>query len=293
MKYHYLIVFAVFLALLLRCSTDEPAGSNAAGTTEDRLGTTAESIIQTAIERNGLAGFDSTAISFRFRDKRYRYQRLNGQFAYERWWVDSLSGARVRDVLTNDGLIRYVDGQIAEITDKKRQAYANSVNSVIYFSFMPWALADPSVNAEYTGVDTIRGEPLLHLTIGFQHGDDHNHEPDDYEYWFEPDSYEIRYLAYAHPSGRAPRFREAYNSREVAGFRVRDYRNYTTHDQSDLVVDQLANRFNAGELVVLSLIEHDQYRREPINERQRPMSSEWWKELALSQTCFQRKSLSQ
>lgn len=270
-------MFAVFLALLLGCSTDETAGSAAARITKNQPAPTAESIIQTAIERNGLASFDSAAVSFRFRDKRYRYQRLNGQFAYERWWVDTLNGERVRDVLTNDGLTRYVDGQVAEITDKKRQAYANSVNSVIYFSFMPWALADPSVNAEYTGVDTIRGEPLLHLTIGFQHGGDHEHEPDDYEYWFDPESYDIRYLAYAHPSGRAPRFREAYNSREVAGFRVRDYRNYTTPDKSDLVVDQLAGRFNASELVVLSLIEHDEYRRQPIEERRRPMSSDWWK----------------
>lgn len=276
MKYHHLALLALFSALFWACGSDGEADNFAPKKADEEPALTAESIIQTAIERNGLAGFDSTAVSFRFRDKRYRYQRLNGRFAYERWWTDTLSGERIRDVLTNDGLVRYVDGKEAKLTDKKRRAYANSVNSVVYFSFMPWALADPSVNAKYRGVDTIHGELLLHLTVGFQYEGGHDHEPDDYEYWFDPESYDIRYLAYAHPSGRAPRFREAYNSREVAGFRVRDYRNYTTADKSDLVVDQLADRFNAGELVVLSVIKHDDYQREGVEERRRPMPLAWW-----------------
>lgn len=240
---------------------------------EDPL--TAKNLINKAIEKNGLQDFDSIAVAFSFRDKWYRYQRLNGEFNYERWWVDSLNGQRIRDVLGNDGLVRYVDGNEVELEAKKRDAYSNSVNSVIYFAFMPWALADPSVDARLTGIDTILGDPLLHLTINFKTQDEHDHS-DDYEYWFSLEDYDIKYLAYAHPSGRAPRFREAYNSRWIEGFRVRDYRNYTTANKEDLHVELLAAHFNSQNLKLLSIIEHGDFQEEPVNDRKRPMALSWW-----------------
>ena len=270
MRIPVLLSLALLVFLAAACTDDRPPRP---APTEEAL--SAATIIQTAIDRNGLAGFDSTAVSFRFRDKRYRYQRLNGRYAYERWWQDTTSGERVRDVLTNEGLTRYIDGQAVELEEKKRKAYANSVNSVVYFAFMPWALADPSVVAEYTGVDTVRGHPLLHLTVGFASEDPEQHT-DDYEYWFDPESYDIRYLAYSEPGHKAPRFREAYGNRSVAGFRVRDYRNYTTADKSPRYVDELAALFTADSLRLLSVIEHDDYRREAIEDRDRPMPAAWW-----------------
>ena len=250
------LAFLVLVLICFACGGGEPTAATDAPLTAD-------DIIRTAIERNGLADFDSTAVSFRFRDKRYRYQRLNGRFAYERWWTDTTDGSRIRDVLTNDTLVRYVDDAPVALDPKRRRAYGNSVNSVVYFAFLPWALADPGVRATYVGPDTIRGESLHHLTVGFAtHGaEDH---ADDYEYWFDPTTYDIRYLAYSEPGGKAPRFREAYNSRTVDGIRVRDYRNYTTADKSNLRVDGLAALYETDSLRLLSVIEHDEFRREAV-----------------------------
>ena len=269
----YFITLLIIWLIFYACAEKEATGNTSFLTSADAL--SASQIIEEAIQKNGLENFDSTAVSFRFRDKWYRYQRLNGRFNYERWWVDSISGERVRDVLDNDSLVRYIDGVEIPLEAKKRTAYANSVNSVVYFAFMPWALGDPSVEADFTGIDTIKGEPFLHLTIGFIPQDGHDHS-DSYEYWLAPKDYDIRYLAYAHPSGRAPRFREAFNSRWIEGFRVRDYRNYTVPDNKELQVNLLADKYEEEDLVLLSVIEHDHFQLENIEARRKPMALSWW-----------------
>jgi hypothetical protein len=162
----------------------------------------ARAIIEAATAAAGLEGMDEAAFAFRFRDKEYRYQRTNGTFKYERWWTDSTTNEVTRDVLDNDGLVRYIDGRVADITEKKRKAYSNSVNSVIYFAFMPWVLNDPAVVPTYLGRDTIQGEVLDQIEIAFTTENGGEDADDEYMYWFTPETRQLKYLAYSHPEGK-------------------------------------------------------------------------------------------
>jgi len=216
----------------------------------------------------------NAAFAFRFRDKQYRYQRTNGTFTYERWWTDSTTNQVTRDVLDNEKMVRYVDGQVAEITDKKRKAYANSVNSVIYFAFLPWVLNDPAVIPTYLGRDTIKGEILDQVQVGFTTENGGDDAEDDYMYWFTPDTRQLKYLAYSEPGGKIPRLREAYNERKVDGIVVRDYYNWNTPGNESRSVKELPGALEAGELNLLSEINLEEVRRLEIRDgRQRGNAS--------------------
>lgn len=215
---------------------------------------TAKNIIQEAVSKSGLSGFNSAAVSFRFRDKEYRYQRNAGKFRYERWWQDTVSGQQIRDILTNTGLTRFIDGQEVDLPDKKRRAYGNSVNSVIYFAFMPWVLTDPAVIPVYEGQENIKGEVLDRVRVGFEEENGGSDNKDEFLYWFSAETRQLKYLAYSHPGGAMPRFRVANNERTVDGITVRDYHNYTTADKSARTIDKLSQDYQEGKLMLLSEI---------------------------------------
>jgi hypothetical protein len=230
----------------------------------------ARAIINEAIIADGLEGMDEAAFAFRFRDKEYRYQKTNRTYTYERWWTDSMTNVVTRDVLNNDGLVRYIDGQVVDITEKKRKAYSNSVNSVIYFAFMPWVLGDPAVIPTYLGRDTIKGEVLDQIEIAFAKDNGGEDAEDEYMYWFTPDTRQLKYLAYSHPGGKAPRLRQAHNERRVAGVLIRDYHNYNTPGNKARSIKALPAAFNAGELNLLSEINLEEMHRLKIQrDRQR------------------------
>lgn len=221
----------------------------------------ARAIIEEAIIVAGLEEMDEAAFAFRFRDKEYRYQQTDGIYTYERWWTDSTTNEVTRDVLDNDGLVRYIDGKVADITEKKRKAYSNSVNSVIYFAFLPWVLNDHAVIPTYLGRDTIKGEVLDQIDIAFTTDNGGEDADDEYMYWFTPDTRQLKYLAYSHPGGKAPRFREAYNERQVDGIVVRDYYNWNTPGNKARSIKALPAGFEAGELNLLSEINLEEVRR--------------------------------
>lgn len=266
------LLLTIVLACMLSCG--DPGDSGERDITQENGTTAAQSapeargrvIIEEATAAAGLENMAEAAFAFRFRDKEYRYQRTNGRYTYERWWTDSTTNQVIRDVLDNDGLVRYVDGQVAELTDKNRKAYANSVNSVIYFAFLPWALNDPAVIPTYLGRDTIRGELLDQVKIAFTKENGGDDAEDEYLYWFTPDTRQLKYLAYSEPGGKIPRFREAYNERRVDGITIRDYRNYNTPGNEPRFIRELSQAFGAGELNLLSEINLEEVRKLEIRE---------------------------
>jgi hypothetical protein len=276
---HYLTL-VILLGLTAACS--EPSAGLDAETNETisaeapvhppetEANLQARAMIKEAIVASGLEGMEEAAFAFRFRDKEYRYQQTNGTYTYERWWTDSITNEVTRDVLDNNGLVRYIDGKIADITEKKRKAYSNSVNSVIYFAFMPWVLGDPAVIPTYLGRDTIKGEVLDQIDIAFTTDNGGEDADDEYLYWFTPDTRQLKYIAYAHPGGKAPRLREAYDERLVDGITIRDYYNWNTPGNKARPINKLPAAFNADSLNLLSEINLEEVRRLEVREdRQR------------------------
>lgn len=215
---------------------------------EDR--TAAEKIIDQAIAAHGGEQYKKGVVSFRLRDRQYRALRDGGAFAYSRTFIDS-TGQRVYDVLQNSGFTRTVNDVEVSLPEEEVKAYTASVNAVIYFALLPYALNDAAVRKRYLGETTVKGEPYHKIEVTFEQevdGDEHN---DVYVYWIHQEKHTMDYLAYAfEENGGGTRFREAVNPRTVGGIRFQDYMNYTTKDQFPL--ERYDEAFEAGQLEKVS-----------------------------------------
>jgi len=235
MKY-YILIFLFSLAVF-GCETDPDP----------------RTIIDRAIKAHGGDNYDGSHISFSFRDRNYTIRLNGGEFTYERSWEDSLG--KVHDVLDNQGFTREINSEKISLSEEDRQRYANSLNSVVYFTLLPQPLNDPAVNATYLGTDTIKTEPYHKIRVSFDQEGGGTDFEDVFVYWFHQDKYTMDYLAYEfHVNGGGTRFREAYNVREINGIRFADYINYTDtlHEFSLAEYDE---QFKAGKVQELSRID--------------------------------------
>lgn len=212
----------------------------------------AQEVVDSAIAVHGGELFNHMALSFDFRDRHYTALRENGNFVYIREFTDSLG--QVKDVLSNSGFYREVNGAKVKLTDERTNAYSNSVNSVIYFALLPFGLNDASVNKEYLGITSIKGESYHKIKVTFdQEGGGSDHE-DEYVYWINTNSHRVDYLAYSFQVNEGGmRFREAKNVRNVDGILFADYINYKPVADT-ATLEKLDTAFENGELEKLSEI---------------------------------------
>lgn len=211
-----------------------------------------QGIIDRSIEAHGGNRIAQSHIQFDFRNRHYSFYKTNGLFKYTREFTDTLG--KVSDVLTNSGLVRFINGDTAKISIEKKAAYSNSVNSVIYFALLPYGLNDPAVRKTYFGETSIKNQSYYRIKITFDQsggGDDHE---DVFLYWINKDHFTVDYFAYSyHTDGGGIRFREAINRRTVMGVLFQDYINYKP--KSELIpLDDLETLFLANKLERLSEI---------------------------------------
>jgi hypothetical protein len=244
----------LFLALTVAaCNTDAP--DTVADPPPPVITDSAQWVIEQAIQRHGGDLLDTTAVEFVFREKKYVARRKGNQFTYLREYVDQ-EGRKIDDMLSNDNFTRKVDGQIGKLSEKDSSAYASSLNSVMYFAFLPYFLNDAAVKAEYQGITESFGPPHHELLVTFGEEDGGEDFEDEYAYWFAADNFRLNYLAYNFlVNGGGARFREAYNVREVEGILFQDYLNYKPTDAARRDVLNFDDLFKAGALDTLSRIE--------------------------------------
>lgn len=213
----------------------------------------AQRVVDQAIERHGSAQLERAVLAFDFRDYHYVAKRDGGTFRYERSFVDS-AGRKVHDVMTNTDFTRRVDGEEMVVSDKKANAYRNSINSVIYFASLPLALNDPAVIKEYLGEAYIKGVPYHKIKVTFRQEGGGKDFEDEYVYWFHRDEYTMDYLAYNYRTdGGGARFRDAYQERTVQGVRFQDYYNLKPVSGT-LDVVTFDSLFNNGAMEQVSVI---------------------------------------
>ena len=162
------------------------------------------------------------------------------------------STGSIKDVLTNTTFTRYRDGNVLPITEERKNAFTNSVNSVIYFALLPYFLGDKAVRSHDAGLTTLEGKPynLVRVTFDQEHGgEDHQ---DVFLYWFSQTTRTMDYFAYTYQTdGGGLRFRKAVNARRVGGILFQDYINYEPADEL-VTLDQLQSLFEKGQLRKLS-----------------------------------------
>ncbi|MEM6376831.1 MAG: DUF6503 family protein [Bacteroidota bacterium] len=239
-----LAVFALFsISIFTSCAPETPESK-------------AQKIIDTAIKAHGADLFDQSIVEFDFRNRHYRSTRNGGSYVYERIFSDSTG--TFHDSLSNNSFTRHHNGKLVQLTDKKKDSYSNSVNSVIYFAQLPFFLNDAAVNKTYLGTSEIKGQTYDKIKVDFnQEGGGKDFE-DNFIYWFHQEKKTMDYLAYNYQTdGGGARFRVAYNVREVEGIRFADYINLKPTEKDNLEVETFDELYNADKLVELSRIDSE------------------------------------
>jgi hypothetical protein len=250
MKYLLLITLSV---LLFNCKNAKQDISNEKQT--------AQSIIEQSIHISGGEIIEASTIEFDFRDKHYKAFRDVGTFYLERSFTDnSFQGIdsinEIVDVVSNKGFTRLVDGFLMAVQDSMAVKYSASVNSVHYFSVLPYGLNDAAVVKELLEDVSIKNQNYSTIKVTFnQEGGGEDFE-DVFIYWINKETLKVDYLAYSYNEdhGKGIRFREAYNERYNAGVRFVDYNNYKP-ENSTVSLLKLPQLFENGKLKLLSKIE--------------------------------------
>ncbi|MTE25368.1 DUF6503 family protein [Winogradskyella ouciana] len=236
----------LFFALLIFGCKNEPKVENLS----------ADDIINKSIEVAGGDSFNKSEINFDFRDRHYYAKRNHGDFLLMRVTINANNDS-IYDVLTNAGYERKLNDMInVVVPDSMITKYSASVNSVHYFSVLPYGLNDKAVNKTLIGEEEIKAKNYYKIQVTF----DKNGGGEDYEdvflYWIDKESFKVDYLAYSYneADGKGMRFREAYNERYVNGLRFVDYNNYKPKDKS-IKLQDLGKAFENNQLELLSKIE--------------------------------------
>ena len=216
----------------------------------DSLG--AQEIVDKAIQQAGGDLYTCSHIDFVFRNRLYSMEYDQSKKVLKRTFQQD--SATVVDIRRNNEFQRIIDNQPVQVADSTARKYANSVNSVHYFAYLPYGLNDRAVNKKLLGVRNIKGRDYYTIEVTFDQqggGDDFE---DVYIYWINKETFTPDYLAYEfHVDGGGIRFREAYNERYVEGIRFVDYSNYKpTETVSIYDIDQ---HYSLNKLELLSKIE--------------------------------------
>jgi|SRR5690554_4032932 len=247
MKKHYFILICLGL-FAFSCSENSDKDGSAEVDNRSR----SQVIIDSAIAFHGGEKYYNSEIDFGFRNRMYKVQRSANTFAYSSQFVDSL-GNHFRE-LTNDGFTERINNEQVDLSAKDSMAFAESLNSVVYFALLPSFLHDDAVNSSLEGEDEIDGKEYYRIKVTFDEeggGDDFE---DIYLYWFDKSDFSMDYLAYSfHVNDGGSRFRVATNSRRVNGVLFQDYQNLKGPGPDSL--DHILNMYKSGQLPILSHIE--------------------------------------
>jgi hypothetical protein len=193
-------------------------------------------------------------IKFIFRDRSYVAKRLNGQTSMVRMFIDKSD--TITDFLSNSEYKRLVGQDYVKVADSMVKKYTASVNSVHYFSVLPYGLNDEAVNKTVLEEENIKSKDYYKIKVTFNEDSGGEDYEDVFLYWIDKKSFKVDYVAYSYSEteGNGMRFRAAYNERYVNGIRFVDYNNYKAEDGSIQLLD-LGKAFENNELELLSKIE--------------------------------------
>jgi hypothetical protein len=209
---------------------------------------TAQYIIDKSIINSGADNVSNSEITFKFRYKKYSAKRNNGLFALTRKF-DS-----IRDVLSNSGFQRFVNETEIKVTDLMASRYTNSLNSVHYFSVLPYGLNDNAVHEKRLPSSIIKGKDYYKIEVTFSENGGGEDFEDVFIYWIGKEDFLVDYLAYSyHTNGGGKRFRALKEQSTKNGIRFANYDNYKPINKSTSLTG-LDKAFEANQLQKISEI---------------------------------------
>jgi hypothetical protein len=237
----YVLVYA-FSLVLFNCNEKQ------------RKIVTADDIIKKSIEISGGNKIGTSVIEFDFRDAHYKAGRDDRKYEFIRFSKDSVNS--IVDVLNNSGFKRTINDSLVTVADSMATKYSASVNSVHYFSVLPYGLDGKAVHKRYLNEIEIKGKPYHKIEVTFSQDGGGEDFEDVFIYWIHTETNKVDYLAYSYmeDDGKGLRFREAYNERYISGIRFVDYNNYKPKEK-DVNLEDLDQMFIENKLELLSKIE--------------------------------------
>lgn len=214
----------------------------------------ADGIVGKSIEVSGGNLIKNSKIEFDFRDNHYFAKRDSNGFLLARVFV--INSDSVVDLLSNLSFKREINGILTQVADSMIAKYSASVNSVHYFSVLPYGLDGKAVNKSYLGTSKLKGEDYHKVEVTFNEDGGGEDFEDIFIYWINKETFKVDYLAYSfyEESGLGLRFREAYNERYIKGIRFVDYNNYKPKINK-IALQNLDTLFERNALDLLSKIE--------------------------------------
>ena len=174
-------------------------------------------------------------------------------YEFTREFTDN-KGNKIKDILNNNSFVRLINDKATDLTVERKNAFSNSVNSVIYFALLPYGLNDKAVHKVLLGEVNVEGKNYYKIKVTFSldgGGKDFN---DVFIYWINKENYSMDYLAYLyHVNGGGTRFRKAVNKRNVNGIIFSDYLNFGNEDL-DYNIENYDKDVENGNLKLISEI---------------------------------------
>ncbi|MDG1039590.1 MAG: deoxyribose-phosphate aldolase [Polaribacter sp.] len=225
---------------------------------------TAQQIIDQSILANGADLVANAQIEFDFRDNAYTAIRANGIFKLIKSFKNN-NFDLISDVISNTGFRRTLNGNLIHIPDSIATEYASSVNSVHYFSVLPYGLNDKAVKKKLLGTSSINSKEYYKVEISFTEDGGGEDFEDIFIYWINKTSFKIDYLAYSfHVNGGGKRFREAINQRVVNNIHFADYNNFKLKNASTKL-ENLDQAFLNSQLIKVSEVRLENVKVIPLN----------------------------
>tara|TARA_R110001592_G_scaffold321985_4_gene600818 strand:- start:5931 stop:6686 length:756 start_codon:yes stop_codon:yes gene_type:complete len=198
---------------------------------------TAQQIIDKTMMASGANKVANSEITFKFRDKKYSAVRKNGEFKLARLFKNKFSDTE-QDQLTNDGYAKYVNGHEFPVLKEKAKSNENAINSVHYFSVLPYGLNDSAVHKKLLPSVEIKGKEYFKIEVTFSEDGGGEDFEDVFIYWIGKKDFLIDYLAYAyHTNGGGKRFRVLKEQCVKNGIRFVDYHNYKPLNTAISLID--------------------------------------------------------
>ena len=214
----------------------------------------AQEIIDKSIIASGANKVATAAIEFDFRNRHYTAVRNKGKFSLIRI---TKNDTETKDILSNKGFERYVNDEFIIVPDSMSTRYSGSINSVHYFSVLPFGLNDGAVKKKLLKETTVKGNAYYKIQVSFSEDGGGEDFDDIFVYWVNKQDFKIDYLAYSfHVNGGGKRFREATNERIINGIRFVDNNNYKAKNASTKL-ENLDKAFESSGLKKLSEINLD------------------------------------
>lgn len=190
----------------------------------------------------------NSEISFQFRDKTYFAYRENGEYKLIREFDSIIDG------LTNDGFKRFINFKEQELSSEKVTSYSNSVNSVHYFSVLPFGLNDKAVHKKLLPSSIVNTKQYYKIEVTFSEEGGGEDFEDVFIYWIGKENFLIDYMAYSYQTNNGgKRFRVLKEQCSKNGIRFVDYHNYKPINKKVKLID-LDKYFESNQLEKVSEI---------------------------------------